>query len=157
MKYIKKSGQYKGSNVTFNPETVEAYSYGWWKFAGKTPTGKVIINFASYSVSTRKHQSKVFYLMEDLNIKSNIHLEYTQLSLSDGYIVVLRDEVKISKEKVEQYKAAIAKPRTQKKTNAQRLIEINSLYDHLNDLNNLLIELTTHDNYTKVLSKYNAA
>lgn len=68
MKYMQKAGIYKGSNVTFNPETVEAYSYDWWGFVKKIG-GKVIFNTYRYSVTTAKHQSKVRSLLRELGIK----------------------------------------------------------------------------------------
>lgn len=68
MKYLKKSNTYKASNVVFNANTLEAYSYGWWKFVAVVE-GKVIFNDYTFSVSTRGHQSKIKNLLEKLNIK----------------------------------------------------------------------------------------
>lgn len=71
MKYMKRSGIYKASNVTFNPKTIEAYSYVWWKFVGVVE-GKVVFNNYRYSKSTSKHQSKVRQLLQELGIKIDI-------------------------------------------------------------------------------------
>lgn len=68
MKYYKRLKVYKASNVTFNPETKEAFSYGWWKFVTKV-NGLVVFNDHTYSISTRKHQSKVWNL---LNYKADL-------------------------------------------------------------------------------------
>ena len=68
MKYYKTQKMYKASNVTFNVETLEAYSYGWWSFV-KVINGEVVFNEYRYSVSTSKHQTKVLSLMSQLNIK----------------------------------------------------------------------------------------
>ena len=60
MKLVKRKNIYMASNynLTFNPVTLEAHSYKWWKFVAKVE-GKVIFNNYWYSVSTSKHQNKV--------------------------------------------------------------------------------------------------
>lgn len=68
MKFYKKSELYGASNVTFNPQTKEAFSYGWWGFV-KVISGKVIFNNYNYSNTTCKHQSKVRTLMRELGVK----------------------------------------------------------------------------------------
>lgn len=73
MKYFKRAGIYKASNVTFDPSTITAYSYNWWKFVGLVE-GKVIFNNYSYSVSTSKHQSKVRQLLATLGVKIDLEL-----------------------------------------------------------------------------------
>lgn len=76
MKLMKRSGLYQASNynVTFNPETLEAYSYKWWRFVAKVD-GKILFNEYRYSNSTSKHQSKVRALLEDLGIKIDVTLQ----------------------------------------------------------------------------------
>lgn len=73
MKLMKRSGIYKSNNVTFNPETLDAHSYSWWRFVAIVE-GKVIFNNYRYSVTTAKHQSKVRSIMADLGIKINIEM-----------------------------------------------------------------------------------
>lgn len=73
MRYYPRFKIYKASNVTFNPETIQAYSYGWWRFVDIVE-GKVIFNNYRYSVSTCKHQSKVRALLNDLKIKIDIEM-----------------------------------------------------------------------------------
>lgn len=73
MKYMKRSGIYKASNVTFNPATKDAYSYSWWRFVGVVE-GVLIFNNFRYSVSTSKHQSKVRSLMNELGIVPDVVL-----------------------------------------------------------------------------------
>jgi hypothetical protein len=73
MKYFKRSGLYKASNVTFSADKIEAFSYGWWRFVGVVE-GKVIFNNYGYSNSTRRHQWKVRRLMQDLGIKIDIEM-----------------------------------------------------------------------------------
>ena len=67
MKYYKRLGIFKASNVSFNSGTKEAYSYGWWKFVSKIK-GEVVFNSYSYSPTTLRHQSKVRQLMGELGI-----------------------------------------------------------------------------------------
>lgn len=71
MKYMKRLKIYKGRNVTFNPETFEAFSYGWWRFVDQID-GLVVFNNYRYSVTTAKHQRWVGGLMENLGIKIDI-------------------------------------------------------------------------------------
>lgn len=75
MKLMKRSRIYQASNynVTFNPETLEAYSYKWWRFVAKID-GLVLFNRYRYSNSTSKHQSKVRRLLNDLGIKIDLEL-----------------------------------------------------------------------------------
>lgn len=73
MKLMKRAQVYQCSNYncTFNPNTIEAYSYKWWRFVALVE-GKVIFNNYRYSSSTGNHQRKVRRLMEELGIKIDI-------------------------------------------------------------------------------------
>lgn len=73
MKYFKKAGIYKASNVTFDPTKVDARSYSWWSFVACIG-GKIIFNNYYYSPSTRKHQSKVRSLLDQLGITIDLTL-----------------------------------------------------------------------------------
>lgn len=72
MKFMTRSRTYKASNVSFKPETCEAYSYDWWLFVANI-NGKVVFNAYNYSNSTCKHQSKVRSLLDALGIS----IDYT--------------------------------------------------------------------------------
>lgn len=78
MKLMKRTGIYKARNVTFNPKTLEAHSYGWWKFVGLVD-GQLVFNNYRYSNTTARHQNKVRSLLNDLNIKIDL-----ELPLPDG-------------------------------------------------------------------------
>lgn len=67
MKYFKRLGLYKASNVTFNPKTLSAHSYDWWEFV-KQVDGKVLFNTYRYSPTTARHQWKVRKLMDSLGV-----------------------------------------------------------------------------------------
>lgn len=71
MKYYKRLGLYKASNVTFNSYTLEAYSYDWWKFVAKVD-GYVVFNDYYYSPTTLRHQAKVRRLLEELGVNIDI-------------------------------------------------------------------------------------
>lgn len=73
MKLMKRSCLYQASNVTFNPETIRAYSYNWWRFVDVID-GLVVFNDYRYSATTSKHQSKVRGLMEDLGIRIDLFI-----------------------------------------------------------------------------------
>lgn len=87
MKHFKRSNIYKASNVTFNPETFEAYSYRWWLFV-KRIKGKTIFNSYRYSVSTSQHQSKVRSLMSQLGIKID---RFVQVREGLNYISTIKE------------------------------------------------------------------
>lgn len=74
MKLMKRTGIYKASNVSFDPSSVEAFSYGWWNFVRKI-NGAVVFNNYSYSSSTSKHQSKVWRQMDALGIKIDLFVK----------------------------------------------------------------------------------
>lgn len=82
MKLMKRTKIYKASNVTFNPETKQAYSYGWWRFVDVIE-GKVVFNSYRYSNTTAWHQYKVRCLMEELGIKIDLEVS-TSSSLSSA-------------------------------------------------------------------------
>lgn len=77
LKFYKRSNMYKASNVTFNPETKEAFSYNWWKFVDVI-NGAVVFNTYGYSPSTRKHQYKVERLLEQLGINVDVYIQAPQ-------------------------------------------------------------------------------
>lgn len=94
MKFMKRSGTYKGRNVTFDPQTLSAVSYGWWEFV-RVIRGRTIFKAYRYSNTTCKHQSKVRLLMRSLGIK----IDHT-VSIPDSLSKVsgLRDLSKREKE-----------------------------------------------------------
>lgn len=75
MKFMKRANIYQCSNYncTFDPATVEAHSYRWWRFVAVID-GLVIFNSYRYSNSTSKHQRKVRSLMYELGIKIDLEL-----------------------------------------------------------------------------------
>ena len=75
MKYFPTKGVYKaGNNCTFNPETCEAYSYGWWRFVSYQH-GVLIFNDYQYSATTRQHQSKVKRLLAEIGLEIGVVVE----------------------------------------------------------------------------------
>jgi hypothetical protein len=118
---------YKASNVTFNPETLQAYSYDWWRFVDCI-NGKIVFNDYYYSSTTGKHQSKVRSLLQDLGIKIDLYVECPRGFQNDG-----RDESIINYylEKIKELEDAINKPRSHKKTNERRKEEIEYYHDKI--------------------------
>ena len=74
MKYYSSLKMYKANNVCFDPNKLEAYSYSWWRFVEKIGN-RIIFNNYGYSVSTRRHQNKVWILLNNLNINIDIKIE----------------------------------------------------------------------------------
>lgn len=52
--------RFEAANVTFDPETQEAYSYGWWRFVERIGP-YLVFNSYRYSVTTSKHQSRMWW------------------------------------------------------------------------------------------------
>jgi len=68
MKYMVRAKVYRASNVTFNPETMEAYSYAWWLFVKRI--GQLnVFNSYRYSSATSGHQAGVRRLLGELGIQ----------------------------------------------------------------------------------------
>lgn len=76
LRYFKTLGVYKNSSGTnqFNPESMSAYSYGWWKYVARI-NGKVVFNGFNYSTTTGKHQHRMLTLLHQLGIKIDMHIE----------------------------------------------------------------------------------
>lgn len=74
MKYFKRSNTWKASNVYYNGNTGQAYSYGWWRFVDVI-NGYVIFNDFGYSTSTKCHQRKVQKLLDQLGIQVDFYVE----------------------------------------------------------------------------------
>lgn len=72
MRYYSRKGVYAaGPNCTYNPETREAHSYGWWRFVS-FQHGQLIFNDYQYSNTTRGHQSKVRRLLGELGLTIDV-------------------------------------------------------------------------------------
>lgn len=113
MRYYKTINIYKASNVEFNPETIQAYSYRWWKFVDKIK-GKVVFNDFRYSVSTSKHQSKVRSLLHELGIEVDYYIEAPR-GLQD-----LNEAIIHYSDLIRTLEWEIEKPRSQKAKNEER-------------------------------------
>lgn len=64
-------------SLTFNPVTMEAHSYKWWKFVAIVE-GKLVFNDFNYSVSTTKHQRSIRRLLEYLGYNIDLYLPLRQ-------------------------------------------------------------------------------
>lgn len=117
MKYFKRSNVYKASNVSFHPDTISAYSYGWWKFVASI-NGTIIFNNYSYSSSTCKHQYKVRRLLEQLGIVPDLYIEAPK-GLQD-----LSSAIRYYEQKIDYLNSLINKKGTRKLTNLKRLEQI---------------------------------
>lgn len=135
MIYVKQSNVYKASNVEFNCDRIQAYSYGWWRFVDKV-NGKVIFNNFRYSHTTSRHQTKVMNLLNNLGIKIDVVIEASLgLNNLNGSI---SDQIFLYKKSINSLEVAMSNPRTQLKT----LIKLNDKIfyhkDQVTVLNNLL-------------------
>lgn len=131
MKYYKRSGMYKASNVSFNPETYEAYSYDWWLFVCKIGDCIVFNNY-NYSNTTSKHQSKLRSLLDELGIKITCTIESPK-GLQDLQSTIDYYEVVIAN-----LHAAIDKPRSHKSTNLKRQKQVQHYQQKIEEVNQLI-------------------
>jgi len=67
MKYYQRLGIYKASNLTFNPNTFEGYSYAWYLITARIK-GELVLNTYNYSPTTRKHVYKLRALLNELEL-----------------------------------------------------------------------------------------
>jgi hypothetical protein len=119
MKHYIKSNMYKAANVSFNPESIAAFSYNWWQFV-KVIDGLVVFNTFAYSVTTRKHQSKVRTLMGTLGITIDVEIEAPEGLQRDWSA----DSINLYKRRIEALETAIKAPRSNNKKNQERLSDI---------------------------------
>lgn len=117
---VKQSNFFQRSKCTFNSDDVQAYSYGWWKFVDKIGDN-VIFNDYNYSNTTRRHQWDTRSLMYKLGINIDIEVE-CRLGLQS--IAAFTTAVDDYKYKIKQLKMLIAKPRSHKAKNQDRLLTI---------------------------------
>ena len=121
MKHFKRANIYKNSTgtVTFDPTKFEAYSYKWWRFVERIGS-LVVFNSYSYSNTTSGHQAKMRDLLNKLDIDVDVYVEAPK-GLQD-----LKSAIKLYNYRIETLKAAIAKPRSRKATNIDRMAYIAS-------------------------------
>lgn len=119
LKYFKKANIYKNynGNVSYDPETGDAYSYAWWKFVMRDKN-LVIFNRYRYSPTTCTHQSAVDSLLTELGIEiaHNIVCPAGFQSVN-----AKQSAIKYYKAEIKKLEAEIAKPRSQKRKNSERL------------------------------------
>jgi hypothetical protein len=120
LRYYKKLGLFKASNVAFYPTTLEATSYDWWVFV-KRIGGKIVFNSFRYSPTTNKHQSKVRSLLEQLGI--NIDFE---ISAPKG-LQNLQSAIDHYEYSINALQQEIANPRSRKGKNILREQQIRDM------------------------------
>lgn len=128
MKYYPRLKLYKACNVTFNPNTLDARSYNWWSFVTKVGN-KVIFNNYSYSNSTRKHQSKVKSLMNELGISIDFYVEAPEGLQTPSWP---RDAIELLTYRIKNLQDAVNKKGSKKTKNQERLAEIVLLESRIN-------------------------
>ena len=133
MKHMKRANIYKASNVEFNPETIQATSYSWWRFVDVV-NGLVVFNNYNYSNSTCKHQSKVRFLLSDLGIKIDYEIACPaglqspdrQKSITDHYNRLRHELCELTK-----------KPRSHKRKNEERMAQMRDYLQKIKQWNRI--------------------
>lgn len=123
MKFYPRLNMYKAANVTFNPDTLEAYSYRWWRFV-EVVNGKVVFNNYRYSVSTARHQSKVRSLLSQLGITIDVTIECPE-GLQSAYAI--ESAISLYQARIDTLTAEMNKLSTRKAKNAERATDIKAL------------------------------
>ena len=130
MKYYKRANIYKASNVSFNPETKTAYSYDWWQFV-KEIDGKIVFNNYPYSISTRRHQSKIQDILNELGIKVDIWVDVPEGLQQPDALLKAADYYR---NKNEVLKSQIVKKGSKLKKNQERQAQIVRNNDMITEL-----------------------
>jgi hypothetical protein len=73
IKYYPTMNLFKASNCHFDPSCIRGFSYGWWEMVGVIK-GKVVFNNYGYSNTTRKHQSAMRNLLNQLGIEIDMEI-----------------------------------------------------------------------------------
>lgn len=130
LKYYPKLKQWKASNVRLHEDTLEAYSYDWWRFLEKIGP-YLVFNDYRYSPSTSKHQSKVrswlwHNRLDSISIESPRGLQDLDGAIRhyERAIQVLRD--------------AIKRPKSKHAKNKERLQQIRNHEDKIDLIKELL-------------------
>lgn len=130
MKYFTRLKVYKANNVVFDPETLRAYSYNWWRFVDKIK-GKVVFNNYTYSSSTSKHQSKVRSVLRELNIKVDYWIDAPKglQDLNDALVYAYRNYFEA--------KADLLNPKRLKKLDDNKRARVQSYRDDIKAIRRL--------------------
>lgn len=118
MNYLVRSEMYVTGNkrCTFNPKTMTAYSYSWWRFV-EFIDGKVYFNAFHYSMPTRCHQRAVRQVLNQLGVK------YETVSYQCG-LQNLAGEINLMQDRIQTLQLLIIKPRTKRQKNKERRLQI---------------------------------
>lgn len=133
MKFIKSRNQFEASNVSFNVLTEVALSYNWWIFV-KRINGKLVFNNYGYSVSTRKHQSKVRNLLNKLGKTIDLVIEAPRgldnlENAKEHYQFLISELIRETKKKG-----------TKKAKNEERLMQVERYKACIKELDSLIYE-----------------
>lgn len=131
LKFYKRLGIFKASNVSLNPANLDAYSYGWWKFV-KVIGDKVVFNNYRYSSSTSQHQHKVSNLLRELGVKIDL-----RISAPRG-LDNLASAIDYYSNKINSIDLELAKPRSRKAKNIERLEAIKELQEKIKSVEYLI-------------------
>jgi hypothetical protein len=153
VKLLVTQNTYKQTNasltVSDDMRSVQAYSYGWWRFVDTDAAGNVVFNSYRYSVSTGGHQRDVESILDRLGIRVDLWLSRTRRSLCghsraafrgegnpDGHGIrdAISDEIGFIRAEIQDLRDAIAARGSRKAKNAERAAEITRLEYRIADL-----------------------
>lgn len=89
-----------GWGLTYYPETGEAYSYGWWRFAKKF-NGIMVVNIGTYSPTTSKHQQAFLNFYHLKGKVMTVDIGRDSLDSLDDLVTAMNNNVDKIKENLE--------------------------------------------------------
>lgn len=117
MKHLQKTNELKASNLVFNLNTLEGFSYKWYKIAMPLSQNEILVNNYNYSPTTVKHFYKLIKELKSrgFNIKT-IEAPMGLQDLTEAWDHYIR--------KIENLTAEINKKGSRKSTNEIRKDQI---------------------------------
>ena len=125
LKYIKSRNSYERRNLTFELDTENAYSFNWYKLAGRVG-GAMYVNTFTYSRTTTRHYQEILYLLKQLGY-SQIYTIEAPRGLDD--VAAIRSHYR---EMMEEMEKKIANPRCKKSLTTERQKALEAIKNQYN-------------------------
>lgn len=127
LKFNSRSKIYSASNVFFNSETCQAYSFVWWRFV-EVINGRVVFNRHCYSSYTSRHQSKVRSLLHDLGITIDLEVDARVGLQNDNWVT---NAINTQNDKIKDIEAKLSSPKHKRALDNERFESIESLKQNI--------------------------
>jgi hypothetical protein len=132
MKYFKQSNQYRASNLVLDMNTETAHSYKWYEIAKRFPNGEMVVNNYSYSPSTARQASKLYWFL-----KYTLGMNPIEIECPNG-LQDLNSGIEYYERMINKLMAEIQNPRTNKAKNLERTFIIEKLNHKITKIRELM-------------------